>query len=175
MNETRSQFSVTKMAAILGVSKSGFYDWLDRPTSPRAQRRLQFDVDVKATFDKNKAIFGSTRIMRELVKQGHGKNHKRVAESMVRQGLRSKTCKKFIPSTTDSRHDSPVAPNILNRNFTTEKPDQVWVTDITYLPSRVGWLYLTVFIDLFSRLVVGWAVSAKYSSIRHPIIVLPGT
>jgi putative transposase len=159
----RSEFPVEKMAEMLKISKSGFYKWLNRPPSNRVQNRIRFDMEVKAVFESYRSTYGSEKITQELVKQGYGRNRKRVAESMARQRLKSKVHRKFRVVTTDSKHDYPVAPNLLNRNFTTEKPDQVWVTDITYLPSRVGWLYLTVFIDLFSRFVVGWAVSTSLS------------
>jgi len=163
MKEHRSEFSVEKMAALLGISKSGFYEWFDRPQSSRAIQRVRFDAEVKAIFDQSAGTYGSKRIIQELVKKGYGRNRKRVAESMVRQGLVSKVHKKFKVCTTDSRHSYKVAPNIVDRNFTESKANQVWVTDITYLPTRNGWLYLTVFIDLFSRFVVGWALSTSLS------------
>lgn len=159
MKDYRSEFPVGKMAEVLDVSRSGFYSWLKRPVSTRKKNIMRFDAEVKAHFEESKGTYGSVRLNKELLKHGYGRNRKRVADSMVRQGLRSKVCKKFRVMTTDSKHDCPVAPNIVNREFTPSKPDTVWVSDITYLQSKAGWLYLTVFIDLYSRFVVGWSIS----------------
>jgi len=159
MKDYRSEFPVGKMAEVLHVSRSGFYSWLKRPVSTRKKNIMRFDAEVKAHFEESKGTYGSVRLNKELLKHGYGRNRKRVADSMVRQGLRSKVCKKFRVMTTDSKHDCPVAPNIVNREFTPSKPDTVWVSDITYLQSKAGWLYLTVFIDLYSRFVVGWSIS----------------
>jgi putative transposase len=159
MKNYHREFPVGKMAEVLTVSRSGYYDWLKRLKSTRKQNQKRFDTAVKALFEENKCTYGSVRLTKELVKKGYGKNRKRVVQSMVRQGLQSKRHKKFRVYTTDSNHSCPVADNIVNRDFSPEKPNQVWVTDITYLKSKTGWLYLTVFIDLYSRIVVGWSLS----------------
>lgn len=159
MKDHHREFPVGKMAEVLSVSRSGYYDWMERPTSTRKQNQIRFDADVKALFEENHCTYGSVRLTMELVKKGYAKNRKRVVQSMNRQDLQSKCHRKFRVCTTDSNHNCPVAENLVNRNFTTEKPNLVWVTDITYLKSKTGWLYLTVFIDLFSRIVVGWSLS----------------
>ncbi len=161
-------FSVGRMAGVLDVSPSGFYAWLRRRESLRRQERQRFDRDVRAAFAESKGRYGSDKIAREMTKRGYRRNRKRVADSMRRQGLRSKVCRKFRVKTTDSNHGLAISPNLLNRQFAVDRPDQAWVTDITYLPSRVGWLYLTVFIDLYSRLVVGWCLS---TSLSHEAVV----
>ena len=122
---------------------------------------------MKTAFTAGRGKYGRDRVRLELGLRGRKASRKRVGASMERQGLRFKPKRRFR-ITTDSKHAFPVAPNLLNRNFTVTAPNQVWVTDITYLPSRSGWLYLTVFIDLFSRLVIGWAVS---TSLGHEGVV----
>jgi putative transposase len=168
MKEQRSEFSVERMASALKVSQSGFYAWQHRPASTRKQNRQRLDVEVRSIFKASDHRYGSEKITKTLVERGYGCNRKRVADSMKRQGLRSKVCRKFRVQTTDTSHALAFSPNLLNRQFSVERPNQVWVTDITYLPSKVGWLYLTVFIDLFSRLVVGWCVS---TSLSHEAVV----
>ena len=106
---------------------------------------------------------GSPRLTRDLAKQGHHYDRKTVATSMKRQGLRAKAAKKF-KATTNSKHNLPVAPNLLQQNFTAQAPNQKWVSDITYLWTGEGWLYLAVVIDLFSRLVVGWALAERMTA-----------
>jgi putative transposase len=158
MKEYSSEFSVERMANVFEVSRSGYYNWLGRAESKSARDRRLFDLEVKAAFESGKRKYGRDRIRLELGLRGRKASRKRVGASMERQGLRFKPKRRF-KVTTDSKHSFPVAQNLLNRNFSVNAPNQVWVSDITYLPSKIGWLYLTVFIDLFSRLVVGWCVS----------------
>ena len=155
------------MAKVLEVSKSGFYAWLLRPESARKRARRLLDARVRAAFEAHKARYGSTKIARYLTGQGHPCSRTRVAQSMRRQGLRSKVARKFR-ATTDSNHHLAAAPNLLDRNFDIDAPNRVWASDITYLPSKAGWLYLAVFIDLFSRRIVGWCVS---TSLRHEMVL----
>ena len=168
MKAFRSEFSVGRMAKVLEVSPSGFYAWLRRRESPRRQERQRFDRDVRSAFEESKGRYGSEKITRAMTERGYRRNRKRVADSMRRQGLRSKVCRKFRVKTTDSNHGLAISPNLLNRQFAVDRPNHAWVTDITYLPSRIGWLYLTVFIDLYSRLVVGWCLS---TSLGHEAVV----
>jgi putative transposase len=158
MKAHRDMFSVARMAKVLEVSTSGYYAWLSRPESNRKKEQRYLDVLVKAAFETSHNRYGSLKISRQLAKQSHLYSRSRVADSMRRQGLRSKVRRKFVV-TTNSKHSLNASKNLLNRNFETGRPNQVWVSDITYLPSREGWLYLVVFIDLFSRRVVGWCVS----------------
>ena len=148
------------MCQVFKVSRDGFYKWLKRPESRRSVERRKFDVQVKAAFEKNRKRSGSEKLSRELNRDGVRCSRSKVARSMKRQGLRSIVKKKFVP-TTDSKHSEPVAPNLLNRQFSVGRKNQVLVSDITYIPSRVGWLYLTVIIDLFSRMVTGWSLSTS--------------
>jgi transposase InsO family protein len=168
MKDFRSEFSVARMAGVFDVSQSGFYAWLNRPQSRHKQQKQRFDVEVRSVFEASDHRYGSEKVAKTLEDRGYSHNRKRVAASMKRQGLRSKVCRKFRVQTTDTNHAFPFSPNLLNRQFSVAVPDQVYVTDITYLPSKVGWLYLTVFIDLFSRLVVGWCVS---TSLGHEPVV----
>jgi transposase InsO family protein len=162
MKENSSDFSVEKMARLFDVSRSGYYDWYSRSKSKFSQERQLFDLEVKAAFEAGNGHYGRDRVRLELGLRGRKASRKRVGASMDRQGLRFKPKRRFRV-TTNSKHSFPVAQNLLNRNFTVSAPNQVLVSDITYLPSRCGWLYLTVFIDLFSRMVVGWCVSTSLS------------
>jgi putative transposase len=160
MKDHSSEFSVERMAKVFEVSRSGYYDWNGRAESMRAQKRRLFDLEVRSAFEVGKRTYGRDRVRLELGLQGRKASRKRVGASMERQGLRFKPKRRFRV-TTDSKHIFPVAQNLLNREFSVDEPNKVWVTDITYLSSRCGWLYLTVFIDLFSRMVVGWCVSTS--------------
>jgi transposase InsO family protein len=125
------------------------------------------DAEIREIYDSKKGRYGSPKITEELQDRGRKVDKNRVARRMRKAGLRSKIRRKYRV-TTDSKHHFPIAPNLLERNFTTEVPDKVWVSDITYLATLTGWLYLTVIIDLFSRMVVGWALS---SSLSHEMVV----
>jgi transposase InsO family protein len=167
MKTHRDEFPVEMMARILDVSRAGFYAALSRPPSARHLVQVEFDCEVREEFEKSRGHYGRDRVTRALRRRGRSCNRKRVARSLKRQGLRARPARKFI-ATTDSRHSFPVAPNLLERNFTAERPNQKWVSDITYLPCLQGWLYLAVFIDLYSRRVVGWCVS---HSLKHETVL----
>lgn len=160
-------FSVERMAKVLTVSKSGYYAFISRPLSRQKKERRYLDVLVKAAFEASHARYGSLKISRELAAQGNPYRRSRVADSMRRQDLRSKVCRKFVV-TTDTKHNLKASPNLLNRDFDMEVPNKVWVSDITYLRSRAGWLFLVVFLDLFSRRVVGWCVN---TSLGHETVL----
>jgi putative transposase len=162
MKQYSNEFSVERMAKVFEVSRSGYYTWLNRPESNRICSRRLFDMEVKAAFAAGKCHYGRVRMRMELGLRGRKASYKRIIASMRRQQLRAKP-KRQYRVTTNSKHSHPVAANLLNRNFTTDAPNRVLVSDITYLPSKTGWLYLTVFIDLFSRMVVGWCVSRSLS------------
>jgi putative transposase len=154
-------FHISAMARVLQVSRSGFYVWRRRqnaPMPPRRQRQIQRDEMVKRAFEDGKGRSGSPRLVLDLADAGFTCDRKTVANSMIRQGLRAKAARKF-KVTTNSKHKLPVAPNVLEQDFTAAKPNQKWVGDITYLWTDEGWLYLATVIDLYSRLVVGWAMS----------------
>ena len=150
------------MCRVFEVSRSGFYRWCKRPESRRQIENRRLDAHIKAIYMRNKGRYGSPKITAELRSQGWKVSKNRVARRMKQAGLKSVVRRKYRP-TTDSKHSHPVAPNLLQRNFTASAPDRVWVTDITYIATQRGWLYLTVFLDLFSRLVVGWSLSSSLS------------
>jgi len=166
MDEHQDTFRVSAMSRVLQISRSGFYAWRRRQDnpSPQQQRRTRLDEVVKKAFEARKRRSGSPRLVRDLADAGHVHDRKTIAESMRRQGLRAKAAKKF-KATTNSRHNLPVAPNLLQQDFTASGPNQKYVGDITYLWTDEGWLYLAVVIDLFSRLVVGWAMSERHTEI----------
>lgn len=146
------------MARVLGVSRSGFYHWRTRTEpGPRAVARAKLDALVVAAFHHFTRRYGAPRITRYLDEQGYCYDDKTVASSLRRQGLRAKAAKRF-KATTDSNHNRPVAENVLEQNFTAERPNEKWAGDITYLWTDEGWVYLAVILDLYSRQVIGWAM-----------------
>ncbi len=161
MSKHRIGFSVRVMARVLGVSRSGFYAWM-RPGEPgrRGLAREALDKQVKSVFDAHRSRYGAPRITSELREQGHGYDEKTVAASLRRQGLRARAARKF-KATTNSNHNLEVAPNLLEQNFEASRPNEKWVQDITYLATDEGWLYLAVVIDLYSRQIIGWAMSHR--------------
>jgi transposase InsO family protein len=151
------------MCRTLSVSRSGYYSWRQRPESRRAIENRRLDAHIKAIYKKYKGRYGSPKITEELNDMGFEVSKNRVARRMKQAGLRSIVRRKYRP-TTDSKHSHPVAENLVQRDFTASGPDKVWVSDITYIATERGWLYLTVFLDLFSRMVVGWALSSSLSA-----------
>jgi putative transposase len=145
------------MCKMLDVSRSGFYAWKERPPSSRAQRDEKLAVSIAAIHLESRGTYGSPSIRDELVKVGEPVGKKRVARLMRAHGLSGVPKKKF-KRTTDSAHDLPVVKNLVKREFTAERPNQLWVSDITYVSTWEGFLYLAVILDVFSRRVVGWAV-----------------
>jgi len=157
----RHQFSVPLLARILGVSRSGFYDWRGRRhDGPRRKAREALDERVRKVFEAHRGRYGAPRITAELREDGHRYDEKTVARSLRRQSLRARGARKF-KATTNSNHNLPVAPNLLEQDFTASGPNLKWVQDITYLATDEGWLYLAVVVDLYSRQVVGWAMSDR--------------
>lgn len=158
-------YSIVRMAAVLDVSRSRFYEWKNNPdqATPRARLRQERDEKIKAAFVESKKRDGAKRIQIELAEQGNKHNIKTISSSMKRQHLIAKAAKKF-KVTTDSGHALPLAENVLDRDFNAEKSNQKWVGDITYLYTSEGWLYLAVIIDLYSRAVVGWSMSKRMTA-----------
>jgi putative transposase len=146
------------MCRALEVGPAGYYRWRARKPSRRAEENGRLAEKIKAAHAASRSIYGSPKIHRLLRREGYRVNHKRVERLMKEQGLKAKRVKKSR-RTTDSRHGLPVAENVLERSFKAARPDEVWASDITYVWTAEGWLYLVVFLDLYSRLVVGWAVS----------------
>lgn len=156
----RDQFDVARMCRQLGVSRTGFYQWRKRPSSPRACADSLLDAHVAAIHAQRRRRYGRPRILLELQEQGLQVGHERVRKSLRRQGLRP-VYRRPYRITTDSDHARPVAPNILGRRFDGWKPDQAWVGDITYIDTDQGWLYLACVMDLASRRIVGWSMSER--------------
>ena len=144
---------------VLRVSRAGFYSWLKRGISKPASERQELLKEIKLIHKGSRGNYGSPRVQEALKKKGMHHNHKKVEKIMKENGISAKRKKKF-KITTDSNHKLPIAENILNRQFQTEEKDKVWVSDITYVSTEEGWLYLSVFIDLYSRKVLGWSMSS---------------
>lgn len=154
----KANFPVVLMCRVLQVSKSGFYAWRSRPESERARVDRRLKVKIRAFHEASQRRYGSPRIHGDLKDDGEHVSRKRVARLMREEGIVGRKRKKRFVKTTDSKHHLPVAPNLLNREFTADKPNQRWVGDITCLRTTAGWLFLAVLIDLFSRRVVGWSI-----------------
>jgi transposase InsO family protein len=152
------------MCRLLGVSASGYYAWRQRQPSARQMANETMVERIRAIHADSEATYGSPRVHAELKAQGIQCNKKRVERLMRVHGIQARQRKRRRPRTTDSRHSLPVAPNMLNREFEAEVPDQKWVTDITYIPTAEGWLYLAAVMDLYSRRIVGWSMASRYTS-----------
>ena len=157
IRDHRGAFPVDLMCRSLGVGSSGFYAWLKRPESPRRRDNLRLLTEIKAVYRRSRKTYGSPRIYAELNETGHTCSRYRVARLMRQHGIVSKHKKKFR-ATTNSVHCFPIAENLLQRRFNVSKPGQCWVSDITYVPTLEGWLYLAVTLDLFHRKVIGWSM-----------------
>jgi transposase InsO family protein len=155
-----TQYAVTTLCRVLEVSKAGYYAWGKRAPSARTQTDAALVPAIRAVHAASGRTYGSPRVQRELRAQGQRHGVKRVARVMRTAGLRGAIARRFRVTTTQSAHAEPVAPNVLARRFAPEyqTPDRVWVGDITYVPTRQGFVYLAVVLDLASRRVVGWAM-----------------
>ena len=160
MQQYQELFPVISLCRVLELNRSGYYAWLNRLESRRAQEDQRLLAEIRVIHRESRGTYGSPRVTEELRARGLPCSENRVARLMREAGIRSKTVKRFRV-TTDSGHQLPVAPNILNRRFTVDRPNEVWVSDITYIWTLEGWLYLAVVLDLYSRLVVGWATSSR--------------
>lgn len=156
----KAGFPIRALCTTLGVSRAGFYAWQERAPSAHAQTDERLGLEIAAIHGESRQRYGSPRVHAALVERGHQTSRKRVARLMRHRGLAGRRRRRFR-TTTDSRHAFPVAPNVLARQFEQAAPDVAWVTDITYIPTGEGWLYLAVILDLCSRFVVGWAMSER--------------
>lgn len=152
--------AIVLMCRVLQVNRSGYYKW-------RNNREIETDSEVRSRglleniiriFEETKERYGAPRVHAQLAKEGIHCNKKTVAKLMRKHGMHARR-KRSYRRTTDSNHDLPVAPNLLEREFTASCADEVWVSDITYVPTNEGWLFLCVFVDLYSRMIVGWSMS----------------
>jgi transposase InsO family protein len=164
IDQHKGQWPVRLLCDALEVSPAGYYAWRRRPRSARQERRDALLVEVRAIHAEVKARYGSPRVHAELVARGHGCCVNTVARLMREAGIAAKAAKKYRCTTTDSGHGLPVAENLLGRQFDPEAPNESWVADITYIPTREGWLYLAAVEDLYSRRVVGWALAEHRES-----------
>lgn len=155
----KAELGISRLCRTLGVSKSGFYAWKAREPSQRAQRDVKLKVLVREAYDIGRSYYGSPRVHRALTKKGERVSRKRVIRLMQEEGLVGRVRRRFR-CTTDSNHGLPVATNLLDREFTADAPNQRWVGDTTELRTPSAKLYLAAIVDLYSRFVVGWAVSA---------------
>ena len=156
----KARFPVTMMCRLLEVSRSGFYASRGRRESTRAGENRRLLVNIKASHTASRGTYGSPRVHRDLVEDGEAVGRHRVARLMRQEGLRSKRRRRYRV-TTNSDHHHPVAANVLERDFTADAENCKWAADITYVWTRCGWLYLAVVLDLYSRRVVGWAMSNR--------------
>jgi len=147
------------MCALLEVNRTGYYEYLKRETSCRKIRQQALLKAIRKVFEESRNRYGHRRVYQKLRQQGHSCNHKTVEKLMRENNLSPKRKRKF-KVTTDSKHHHHVNPNLLNREFAMTKENRAWVSDITYIDTKEGWLYLAVFIDLYTRKIVGWSARA---------------
>jgi len=160
MKEMRLRYSIPQMCRFLGASPSGYYRWLKRKPSKRAQEEGRLEVEIKAAHQRTREIFGPERLQRDLAEHGVKAGVCRIRRIRKKLGIRCKQKRKF-KATTDSKHTLPVAENVLNQQFKAAAPNRVWVTDITYIPTEEGWLYLAGHKDVFTGEIVGYAMGSR--------------
>jgi putative transposase len=160
MKEMRLKYCIPQMCRVLGVSPSGYYRWLTRKPSKRAQEEGRLELEIKAAHKRSRETFGSERLQRELAEHGVKAGVCRIRRIRKKLGLRCKQKKKF-KATTDSKHTLPVAENLLNQQFKATAPNQIWLTDITFIPTEEGWLYLAGHKDVFTGEIVGYAMGPR--------------
>jgi transposase InsO family protein len=163
IDDHRDEVAVTRMCKALNVSPSGYYAWRTRPVSAREMANRELVKKIETVYNDSYETYGSPRVYLELKVQGEACSENRVARLMRLRGLQAKQVRRY-KSTTRRNRKHPVAPNILKRDFAAERPDHKWLTDITYIPTREGWLYLAAVLDLFARRIVGWAMSERMTA-----------
>ena len=161
--DNENHFSTSLMCRLLSVSRSGYYGWRHRPPSARERSSQLLKIEIKRVFDDEKGRPGSPRVARRLKAEGILAGRHRIAKIMRHNGWRAKAARKY-KATTNSKHSLPVAPNLLGQDFSADKPDQKWVSDITYVWTDEGWLYLAVVLELYSRRVIGWAIDGRMTA-----------
>jgi putative transposase len=170
MRAEKASFPVAAMARVLGVTPQGYYAFVKRPPSARVCAEAELCTQVRQIFDESDQTYGSPRVLNELRTRGYCTSKRRVERALRGMGLTPPRPRRRRKTTTpDLSH--PVAPNLLARDFTARRPDERWVTDITYVSTEAGWVYLAVILDLFSRAVVGWSVDTTLST-RLPLAAL---
>jgi putative transposase len=160
IHDWKDVFRLRSMCRVLEVSSSGYYAWLNRFASSRDLANKELTELIRASHTKNRKVYGSPRITKDLREAGLKCSKNRVAAIMRDKKIVAKTTRRF-KVTTNSDHKLPVAPNLVNQNFVAERPDQLWTSDITYIWTHEGWLYLAVVLDVCTRMIVGWSVSNR--------------
>ena len=163
IEDYRDMFPIHLLCQVLTVSRSGYYAWRIRPVSQREMANCELMKKIKVVHEDSWETYGSPRVYQELKAQGISCSENRVARLMQSHGIRAKQVKRK-KMTTKANAAHLVAPNLLNGNFTAERPDEKWLADISYIPTAEGWLYLAVIMDLFTRLIVGWSMAARMTS-----------
>lgn len=161
IHKHEQEYEVKIMCRVLGVSRGGYYNWVkhqEQPPSGREMANQQLTAAIQTAFKKSRGTYGAPRIYTELKESGMVCSLNRVARLMRKAGIQARKQRAYKVATTNSKHDYPVAPNTLNRQFWAAGPNEKWVGDITYIPTREGWLYLAVVLDIYSRRVVGWSM-----------------
>ena len=159
MNANQADFPVLAMCRVLGLSPSGYYAWLNRPPSERAKRDAELVTKIHEVFDGNRKVYGRPRIFADLKEAGERVGEKRVGRLMRQEGIQGASRRRRGPKTTRRNRDARPAPDLVERDFTADGPDQLWVADITYIPTSAGFLFLSVVLDAWSRRIVGWAMA----------------
>jgi putative transposase len=157
----KGQYTVRTMCRLLEVSRSGYYAWENRKTSKREQTNQALLQKIKRIYRESDKSYGSPRIYRQLREEGEKYNRKRIVRLMRKHHIMAKKAPRRYPVTTKQGKGTSMAPNLLKQDFTAQRPNQKWVTDITYIDTAEGWLYLSVILDLYSRRIVGWAMSDR--------------
>ena len=168
MEAMASAYPLHALCEAFGVSRSGYYAWRKREPSARQQANARLLAEMQLIRQGPEACYGSPRMTQELNSRGHACSEPRVARLMRAHGLRAEAAPRFVPCTTDSDHDLPIAPNRLAARVAPDGPNQVWLQDITYVPTAQGWLYLALVLDLWSRKIVGWAIA---DHVRSELVV----
>jgi putative transposase len=158
IRELSREESVADLCALLDVARSGYYAWLQGRQSARARSNQLLLAAIRQAFKEHRGNYGSPRITAALRAQGQKANHKRVERLMRQDGLQGRSSHPRKVRTTDRDHDEPIAPNLLLDRPAPTKVDEVWVTDITYIPTAQGWLFLAAVMDLYSRQILGWSL-----------------
>jgi len=161
MKHYRQEFPLSLMCKVLKASRSGYYDWLGRGSSDRSLRKQKLTRAIEDIFNASRKTYGSPRVHNQLLGLGFKVSPSTVAKIMKENGLRSKVSKKFKVKTTDSKHSFPIAKNVVNQNFEASKPNEIWLSDVTFVETREGWLYLASILDLCTRKIVGWEMSDR--------------
>jgi putative transposase len=160
----RGAWQTRRLCQALGVSRGGFYEWMQRPESARARHNRQLTVQIRTSFEQSDRTYGSPRVWRDLRAWGFACGEHRVARLMRTAGLMARSKRRRLPFDTGPRPEHAIAPNLLDRQFAAAAPNQRWVADFTYIWTEEGWLYFAVVLDLFSRRIVGWSMNTEMTA-----------